>query len=87
MIKTSVAARRLTLLTLLAVCLLPLFLTGQPAELLRKPENFERSRDYDALHYKLVLEFHDKEKSWTWRTLRSSFPAGPSQAADTSNTG
>jgi aminopeptidase N len=52
------------LLTLLAVCLLPLFLTGQPAELLRKPENFERSRDYDALHYKLVLEFHDKEKSY-----------------------
>lgn len=64
MIRTSAAARRLALLTLLAVWLLPLFLLGQPAELLRKPENFERSRDYDALHYKLVLDFHDKEKSY-----------------------
>ena len=58
------AARRLALLAIFAACLLPVFLPGQPAELLRKPENFERGRDYDALHYKLVLEFHDKEKSY-----------------------
>lgn len=64
MIRTSAAPRRLALLAVLAVCLLPLFLPGQPAELLRKPENFERSRDYDALHYRLVLELHDKEKSY-----------------------
>ena len=64
MIKTYVAAKRLALPAILAVCLLPIFLPGQPAELLRKPENFERSRDYDALHYKLVLELHDKEKSY-----------------------
>ncbi|MGZ4887317.1 MAG: hypothetical protein ACXVJK_05960, partial [Candidatus Aminicenantales bacterium] len=64
MIKTSVVAGRLTLPTLLAVCLLPLFVTGQPAELLRKPQNFERNRDYDALHYKLALELNDKDKSY-----------------------
>ena len=64
MIRRSVAAKRLVLLTVLAFWLVPLVLQGQPAELLRKPENFERSRDYDALHYKLVLEFHDKEKSY-----------------------
>jgi len=63
-IKTSAAAKRLALPAILAACLLPVFLPAQPTELLRKPENFERSRDYDALHYKLALVLHDKEKSY-----------------------
>jgi len=48
----------------LALFFCPLFLRSQPAELLRRPENFERSRDYNALHYKLVLVLNDKEKSY-----------------------
>jgi aminopeptidase N len=48
----------------LALLFCPLFLRSQPAELLRRPENFERSRDYNALHYKLVITLDDKEKSY-----------------------
>jgi hypothetical protein len=39
-------------------------LRAQPAELLRRPEHFERSRDYDALHYRLVFVFDFGEKAY-----------------------
>ncbi|MEN6310080.1 MAG: M1 family aminopeptidase, partial [Acidobacteriota bacterium] len=48
----------------LAVLIAPAVLAGQPAELLSRPRNFERSRDYDVLHYRLVLVLDDKEKSY-----------------------
>jgi aminopeptidase N len=64
MIKKAWANGSLTLTLVLAALISPLFLHGQPAELLRRPENFERSRDYDALHYKLVFVLDDKEKSY-----------------------
>ena len=37
---------------------------AQPTELMRRPQNFERSRDYDALHYKLKFVFDDSAKSY-----------------------
>jgi aminopeptidase N len=49
------------LLPLLAA---PLLLSGQPADLMQRPEHFERSRDYDALHYRLVFDFDDKDRSY-----------------------
>jgi aminopeptidase N len=49
---------------LLCVLLAPPLLTAQPAELLARPEHFERSRDYDALHYRLVFVFNVGEKSY-----------------------
>jgi len=64
MTKNSVAPGRFAPPAVLVLWLLPLFLAGQPAELLRRPENSEPSRDYDALHYKLVLDLRDKEKSY-----------------------
>ncbi|HUT07360.1 MAG TPA: M1 family metallopeptidase, partial [Candidatus Latescibacteria bacterium] len=49
----------------LAIFLLsPLFVLSQPPELMRRPQNFERSRDYDALHYKLKFAFDETAKSY-----------------------
>jgi len=62
--KKSRAAGPLLLAFVLAVLFTPLALSAQSAELLKRPENFERSRDYDVLHYKLVLEFDDNKKSY-----------------------
>jgi aminopeptidase N len=42
---------------LLASVLLPVLLAGQPAELLQRPRQSERSRCYDAVHYKLQFVF------------------------------
>jgi aminopeptidase N len=61
-------AGRLASTLLVAVLACPLFLRGQPAELMRRPENFERSRDYDALHYRLALVFDDKDRSYRGQT-------------------
>ncbi len=65
MTKSGIFKPRLFLLAvvLAAAPLSPL--RGQPAELLRRPQHFERSRDYDALHYRLALVFDDKDKSYT----------------------
>jgi aminopeptidase N len=50
---------------ILATLLLsPLLGLAQPAELMRRPQNFERGRDYDALHYKLKFVFDDAAKSY-----------------------
>ncbi len=54
-----------TLPIVLAILLMsPLFVLAQPPELMRRPQNFERSRDYDALHYKLKFVFDDAAKSY-----------------------
>jgi aminopeptidase N len=55
--------RALLIVSLIAAAV-PAFVAAQPAELLAKPAHFERSRDYDALHYRLVLVFDDKDKSY-----------------------
>jgi aminopeptidase N len=53
------------LLTIFSIFILaPQLLRGQPAELLKRPENFERGRDYDAIHYKLTFIFDDREKAY-----------------------
>jgi aminopeptidase N len=49
---------------LFCVLLAPPLLRTQPAELLARPEHLERSRDYDALHYRLVFVFNFGEKSY-----------------------
>lgn len=47
----------------------PAVLRGQPAELLARPEHFEKSRTVDALHYKLVFVFDDANKSYRGENL------------------
>lgn len=44
--------------------LTPLSILPQPAELMGRPQNFERSRDYDALHYRLKFVFDDSAKTY-----------------------
>ena len=41
-----------------------LLVPAQPPELMRRPRNFERSRDYDALHYRLKFVFDDAHSSY-----------------------
>jgi aminopeptidase N len=42
----------------------PLLVLAQPAELMRRPQNFERSHDYDALHYNLKFVLDDSAKTY-----------------------
>ncbi|MCX6567903.1 MAG: M1 family aminopeptidase, partial [Candidatus Aminicenantes bacterium] len=56
--------KRLLSAAIALVFLLPLPVLAQPAELMRRPQNFERSRDYDALHYDLKFVFDDTAKSY-----------------------
>ncbi len=62
------AARSAAAALFLAVLAGASVLRGQPAELMRRPENFERSRDYDALHYRLVIDLDDKDRSYRGQT-------------------
>jgi aminopeptidase N len=48
----------------ITLLLFPLPVLAQPAELMRRPQNFERSRDFDALHYNLKFVFNDTAKSY-----------------------
>lgn len=50
---------------LASLLLSPFPVLAQPAELMRRPQNFERSRDYDALHYALKYVFDVASKSFT----------------------
>lgn len=43
----------------------PLLLRAQPAELMKRPRHAERSRDYDALHYRLLFVFDEMSSSFT----------------------
>ena len=39
-------------------------LSSQKVDIYKRPENFERSRDYDVLHYKLKLRFDEENKTY-----------------------
>ena len=57
---------------LLLLFLPALFISGQnPAvDIFQRPENFERSRDYDAIHYKLAFRFDVPSKTvWGENTV------------------
>ncbi len=56
--------KRHLLAAIIILSLSPLPGLAQPATLMRRPRNFERSRDYDALHYNLKFTFDDKAKSY-----------------------
>jgi aminopeptidase N len=62
--KTSKTLRYLITSLAVTVLIVPLVLKAQPAELLRRPEHFERSRDYDALNYRLVFILDVGDKSY-----------------------
>ena len=56
--------KRLLPVAIIILILSPLPVLAQPAELMRRPQNFERRRDYDALHYDLKFVFDDTAKSY-----------------------
>jgi aminopeptidase N len=56
--------KRLLPVAISLILLSPLLALAQPAELMRRPQNFERSRDYDALHYNLKFIFDEAAKSY-----------------------
>jgi aminopeptidase N len=56
--------KRLLSVAIALIVLFPLLVPAQPAELMRRPQNFERSRDYDALHYDLKFVFDETAKSY-----------------------
>ncbi len=57
--------KRLCAAALALLVLVPLVVQAQPAELMNRPRHFERSRDYDALHYRLAFVFDDAASSYT----------------------
>jgi len=56
--------KRILPVVIVILVLSPLPGLAQPAELMRRPQNFERSRDYDALHYNLKFAFDETAKSY-----------------------
>jgi len=56
--------KRLLPVAITLLILSPLPVLAQPAELMRRPQNFETSRDYDALHSDLKFVFDDTAKPY-----------------------
>ena len=54
-----------TKLYMLIFLLLSSILSAQKVDIYKRPLNFERSHDYDAVHYKLEFKF-DMEKKIYW---------------------
>jgi aminopeptidase N len=57
--------RRLCAAALTLLVLVPILVQAQPPELMNRPRHVERSRDYDALHYRLTFVFDDAASSYT----------------------
>jgi aminopeptidase N len=49
---------------LLFLFLISPVLNSQKVDIYKRPENFERSRDYDVLHYKLKFRFDEESKTY-----------------------
>lgn len=57
--------KRFCAAALALLVIVPLVVRAQPPELMNRPRHFERSRDYDALHYRLTFVFDDTAGSYT----------------------
>jgi len=57
--------KRLRAAALFVLVLSPLIVLAQPPELMNRPRHSERSRDYDALHYRLAFIFDDAASAYT----------------------
>ncbi|MCK4646323.1 MAG: HEAT repeat domain-containing protein [Candidatus Aminicenantes bacterium] len=55
--------RRYCTLLFISLLLIPV-LYAQKVDIYKRPEHFERSRDYDVLHYKLKFRFDEENKTY-----------------------
>ena len=65
--------RRLSIYLILAVFLTPLIF-AQRVDFSQKPLQFERSRDYDALHYRIEIDLDIEQKSFEGETVITLSP-------------